>query len=114
MVSLLAQTVSGAVGGIGTLAMITGLGVFVFILYQVVAQKNAEIRKKMVGLRGLTPAIMLAIMSFVPASILALFGPAEAFVTAIFSVMTSGLLGYVLAWVALYVLDYIQPDILPD
>jgi len=112
--SLLAQATISATGGVGTLAMLAGLAVYGYILYQVVAKKDTEIKKKLTGLRGLTPAIVLAIMTFIPGSVLAVFGPAEALVTAIFSVMTAGLLGYLLAWVTLYVLDYVQPDILPD
>jgi len=111
---LLAQATVTATGGVGTLAMLTGLAVFAYIVYQVLVKKNAEIRKKLIGLRGLTPAIVLAIMTFIPASVLAVFGPAEALVTAVFSIMTAGLLGYLLAWVTLYVLDYVQPEILPD
>jgi len=112
--SLLAQSTLGATGGVGTLAMVVGLAVFGYILYQVVVKKDANIRKKLIGLRGLTPAIVLAIMTFIPGSVLAVFGPAEALVTAVFTVMTAGLVGYLLAWVTLYVLDYVQPDLLPD
>ena len=113
--SLLAQSVSQAgMGGVGTLSTIVGLGVFGYIVYAVLVQKNTEIKKKLTGLRGLLPAIVLGIMTIIPASVLAVFGPAEALVTAIFSIMTSGLVGYLLAWVTLYVIDYIQPDVLPD
>ena len=114
-VSLLAE-ITRVTGEVEILAMIAGLAVCLWIMYQVLIKKNAEMKKKLTGLRGLTPAIMLAIMEFIPASVLDVFGPlaVEKSVTAIFSIVTAGLLGYILAWIILYVLDYIKPDILGD
>jgi len=112
--SLLAQAVTSTTGGVGTLATITGLLVCFYIVYQVLAKKNREIAKKVIGLRGLTPAIILAIMAFIPATAMAVFGPAEAFVTAIFSVLIAAFVGYIAAWGILYICDLFQPEILPD
>jgi len=112
--SLLAQATFGATGGVGTLATITGLLVCFYLVYQVLAKKNKELAKKLIGLRGLTPAIILAIMAFIPGTAMAIFGPAEPFVTAIFSVMIAAFIGYIAAWGILYICDLFQPEVLPD
>ena len=113
--SLLAQAVSlSTTGGVGTISMITGLAVFLYIVYKVLVKKDETARRKLVGLRGLVPAVVLAIMTFIPASVLALFGPAQTLVTAVFSIMTAGLVGYLLAWVTLHVVDWVQENILPE
>jgi len=112
--SLLSQATFGVTGGVGTLATVVGLLVCFYLVYQVIVKKNRELSKKLIGLRGLTPAIILAIMAFIPASAMAIFGPAEPFITAIFSVMIAAFIGYVAAWGILYICDLFQPEVLPD
>lgn len=110
--SLLMQTATFGGMSLNTVNVVIALAVFGYLVYAVYYKKNSALKEKVSGLKGLIPAILLGIMAIIPASSLALFGAGTGaeVIMLIMTVFTSGLMGYLLGYVALHVIDVFDPQ----
>ena len=91
--SILAQMAQAPVAG--ALPGLVGIGTFAYLMYKTLVEKERKFMEQMHGMRAIVPLAILVVLTIIPATTLALFGPAEAIMTAILEIATLGLIGYV-------------------
>ena len=110
--SLLMQTATIGGMNLSTINVAITLAVFAYLVYAVYYKRNAALKEKVSGLKGLIPAILLGVMALIPASSLALFGSGTGaeLIMLILTVFTSGLMGYLFGYIALNIIDIFDPE----